>query len=199
MHLITGVFDTYEHAAAAVEALKQAGITHANISLVSRGAPDFEPDEVGDAATTGAEIGAGLGAAGGLLAGLGIVAIPGLGPVVAGGWLVATAVGAFAGAGLGAATGGLVGTLTAAGVPEADAHVLAETVKRGGAIVTARVEEPQAAIATDILRNADGMDIEARRRLLAEEGWTEFVETDPPTDPDREPATERNTLMPPIV
>jgi hypothetical protein len=199
MHLITGVFDTYEHAAEAVNALKQAGITHANISFISRDAPEFEPDEVGERATTGAEIGAGLGAAGGLLAGLGIVAIPGLGPVVAGGWLFATAIGALAGAGLGAATGGLVGALAAAGVPEADAHVLAEAVKRGGAIVTVRVDEPQATAAAAVLRDAEGMDIEARRRLLEEEGWTEFVEDDPPHDIDREPATERTTQAGPIV
>lgn len=171
MQTITGLFDSYEHATAAVHALREAGIQHADISLVSNTPDDFEIDEVGERATTGAEIGAGLGAAGGLLAGLGIVAIPGFGPVLAGGWLFATAIGAFAGAGVGAATGGLVGAMTSAGVPEPDAEVMAETVKRGGAIVTARVEETRAEVAIAIIRNAAGSDIEARREAYAREGW----------------------------
>jgi hypothetical protein len=60
-------------------------------------------DDRAEGAGKGAGIGAGLGGAADLLAGLGLLAIPGLGPVVAAGWLTATAVGAAAGA----ATGGL--------------------------------------------------------------------------------------------
>jgi hypothetical protein len=65
-----------------------------------------------------------VGGAVGLLAGLGLLAIPGIGPVVAAGWLVSTAAGAAAGG----ATGGLIGALTQAGVSEEDAHVYAEGV-----------------------------------------------------------------------
>lgn len=196
MQTITGLFDTYEHAAAAIRALNEAGIRDADISLVSSrpesvepaaveeaeaagmteavaiesdGDPD--PDAVGDDATVGGEIGAGLGAAGGLLAGLGIIAIPGLGPVVAGGWLVATALGAIAGAGLGAATGSLVGALTSAGVPEEHAHVMAESLRRGGAIVTTRVDARHAEVALAILQHAPGIDLEDRRRAYESEGW----------------------------
>jgi hypothetical protein len=57
-----------------------------------------------------------VGAGAGLLAGLGIMAIPGVGPVVAAGWLVATAVGAVVGAGVGRTSGGIIGSLTGAGV-----------------------------------------------------------------------------------
>jgi hypothetical protein len=64
-------------------------------------------------------------------------AIPGLGPVVAAGWLTATAVGAAAGA----ATGGIVGALTEAGVSKDDASLYAEGVRRGGTLVSARVPE----------------------------------------------------------
>src|SRR6218665_1970623 len=109
MRTVTGLFDTYEHASQAVHALKDAGIRSADISLVASSPADLgDDDKVGEGATTGAELGAMLGGAGGLLAGLGVLAIPGLGPVVAGGWLFATAMGAMAGAGLGAATGGIV-------------------------------------------------------------------------------------------
>ena len=63
-------------------------------------------------AATGAGIGAVVGGAGGLLTGLGIMAIPGVGPVVVAGWLAATAVGAVAGAVAGGAAGGIIGALT---------------------------------------------------------------------------------------
>ncbi len=128
--------------------------------------------------SVGGEIGAGLGAAGGLLAGLGIVAIPGFGPVVAGGWLIATAVGAIAGAGIGAATGGLVAMLTNAGITENDAHVVAESVRRGGAVVSARVDDRHVVAAAAILRNA-GADVAARREVLQGEGWQRFEDNRP--------------------
>jgi len=197
MQTITGLFDTYEHAAGAVRALGEAGIRDTDISVVFRhdlpeeppegpepeavlGAADAAAGEAGEPeadavegdATLGGEIGAGLGAAGGLLAGLGIIAIPGFGPVVAGGWLVATALGAIAGAGLGAATGSLVGALTSAGVPEDHAHVVTEGLRRGGAIVTARVDARHAEAALAILQHAPGIDLEQRRRAYEQEGWT---------------------------
>jgi hypothetical protein len=73
---------------------------------------------------TGAGIGATVSGVGGLLTGLGLglMAIPGGGPVVAAGWLVATAVGAVGGAVVGGAASGIVGLLTGAGVPEHDAN-----------------------------------------------------------------------------
>lgn len=171
---ITGLFDTYEHARQAVRLLDEAGIHRADISLVSRAGDGPAEDEVADGAATGGEIGAGLGAAGGLLAGLGIVAIPGFGAVVASGWLIATAVGAIAGAGVGAATGGLVGALTNDDIPEADAQVLAENVRRGGAVVSARVDEAHAEAAMAILRHAGGADIAGRRDSYQCEGWQGF-------------------------
>ena len=89
--------------------------------------------------------GAGLGAAAGgtigALTGLGLMAIPGVGPVVAAGWLVST----LAGAAAGAATGGVLGALTQAGVSNDDADVYAEGLRRGGAVVSARVADQDAA------------------------------------------------------
>ena len=175
MHIVTSLFDTYEHASMALRALREAGIDTADISLIANSPDDIEDEDmIGDGATTGAELGAVLGGAGGLLAGLGLVAIPGIGPVRAGGWLLATAVGAVAGAGVGAAAGGLVGALTGAGVPESDAHVFAEGLRRGGVLVTVRVGDERAHDAAQILRAANGVDIEDRRRLFEEEGWESF-------------------------
>ena len=123
MTVVTGLFDTQEEAATAVRALRDAGIDNTDISLVANGLDsviDYE-NELADDTGTGAGVGAVLGGAGGLLAGLGLLTIPGIGPVVAGGWLLATGVGAVAGAVVGGAAGGFIGALTAAGISEDDA------------------------------------------------------------------------------
>ena len=195
MRTITALFDTYDHAASAVRTLKDAGLPSSDISIVSnRAAHSFDgindreatrTTKAGDGAAAGAGVGAVAGGGAGLLAGLGTIAIPGIGPVLAGGWLVATAVGAMAGAGLGAAAGGLLGALANAGVPEAEAHVYAEGVRRGGTIVTARVDESRADTIGAILRNANGVDLEARRKDYLKEGWQGFDEEAPAYSEDQ--------------
>src|SRR6202044_3420067 len=124
------------------------GIPDSDISMVANNAENWhktdQPSNASGDAGVGAGIGAVAGGGAGLLAGLGIMAIPGVGPVVAAGWLVATAVGAVAGAAVGGAAGGLVGSLTSSGVPERDAHVYAEGVRRGGTLVSARVDDARA-------------------------------------------------------
>ena len=188
MRTVSGLFDTYIHARQAVHALEAAGIATADISLIANSPEDLYPgdeDVVARDATAGAEVGAMLGGAGGLLAGIGILAIPGIGPVVAGGWLVATLVGAAAGAGLGAATGGLIGLLTDAGVPKSDAHVYAEGIRRGGTLVTVRVSEAEHEPALRILEEQGAVDVAERRAALEAEGWQGYV------DPEAELAAEK--------
>ncbi|MGO4831548.1 hypothetical protein AB4144_04505, partial [Rhizobiaceae sp. 2RAB30] len=106
--------------------------------------------------------------------GLGLMAIPGVGPVVAAGWLASTAIGAAAGAAVGGVTGGILGALTDSGVPERDAHVYAEGVRRGGTLVTARVEDELAHQAQRIMDQHQSIDLAARRRDYEAEGWTGF-------------------------
>ena len=126
---VTGLFDHYSDATSAVDQLKAAGISEDDISIVSKNADGrYKDNDVGEDAGTGAGIGAAVGGVGGLLTGLGIMAIPGVGPVVAAGWLAATAAGAVTGAVVGGAAGGLIGALTDSGVDERDAHVYAEGV-----------------------------------------------------------------------
>jgi len=203
MRTVSGLFETYVKAAEAVHALRDAGIGKADISLIANKAEDLypgDPDPVVKDTTAGAEVGALLGGAGGLLAGLGIVAIPGLGPVVAGGWLVATLVGAVAGAGLGAATGGLIGLLTDAGIPKSDAHVYAEGVRRGGALVTARVTEAEADTATAILAKKGAADLPELRRSYEREGWSEFDEAAPElTTEQARDYRNRYPFVPPVI
>lgn len=178
MRTVTALFDSFDHAASAVRSLRDAGIESADISIVANRlvepATDDEPAEEGAAA--GAGVGAVAGGGAGLLAGLGTIAVPGIGPVLAGGWLLATAVGALAGAAVGGAAGGLLGALANAGVPEAEAHVYAEGVRRGGTLVSVRAADERAETVAAILRSADGVDIDARRTDYLAEGWGGFDE-----------------------
>jgi hypothetical protein len=169
-HVVTHLFDSYEHAASVVRDLESAGVPSNEVSIIAnRGAhPEDEPS----GASTGASVGTAIGAGTGLLAGLGILAIPGIGPVVAAGWLVATAVGAAAGL----AAGGLIGSLTDLGVSETDAHVYAEGIHRGGALVSVRTNSlPRSAI-DSIMGKYGPVDPAQRAEDYRQDGWTRFEE-----------------------
>ena len=181
--VITRLFDTYEHATQAVRELEAGGIPHSDISIVANNQGGAIPadqavDENGDAGTgagTGASIGTVLGGGAGLLAGLGMLAIPGVGPVVAAGWLIATAVGA----GVGAGAGGLLGSLVGAGVDEDEAHVYAEGVRRGGTLVTARVDEGHRSMVEGVMDRASGVTASTRGPDYRAGGWEKFDEMAP--------------------
>jgi hypothetical protein len=195
---VTALYDTYDAAVSAVNDLEASGIPHADISLVSNNVDHrYDGDHPTNAAAdagTGAGIGAAVGGVGGLLTGLGLLAIPGVGPVVAAGWLVATAVGAAGGAVVGGAAGGIVGSLTGAGVPEHDANFYAEGVRRGGTLVTARVDDARAPVAREILQHHKWVDPTARGAAYRESGWTSFDESAPPYTPEQV-AAERNRYI----
>ena len=149
---ISRLYDNYTEAQRAVTDLEAAGVPHSDISIVANNSDEWYgndkivdrdhdgKDDRAEGARTGAGIGAGVGGAAGLLTGLGLLAIPGVGPVVAAGWLAATAVGAAAGA----ASGGIIGGLTEMGMSKEDADVYAEGVRRGGTLVSARVADASA-------------------------------------------------------
>ncbi len=129
-----------------------------------------EVDDVNKTTATGAGIGGAMGGSAGLLAGLGLIAIPGLGPAVAAGWLAATAVGAAAGA----TAGGLVGALVGAGEPEEHANVYSESVRRGGTLVTTRVADQDAARIQSVLDRYKPIDPVVRGADYRREGWKTF-------------------------
>jgi hypothetical protein len=163
MRTVARLYDNYADASRVVTDLETSGISHSDISLVANqdahgryagtsttgtatesitggGTAAADPARADD---TGSEAGAKRGAltgglvggGAGLLAGIGALAIPGVGPVVAAGWLVAT----LTGMAVGAAGGGLVGALTGAGVSHEEATVYNEGVTRGGTLVTVRL------------------------------------------------------------
>ncbi len=183
---VTRLFDRFEDAKSAVAELERMGVPHSDISIVASNADgahanddrtvtaDEKAREAGKDASRGATVGAGLGGAGGLLAGLGLLAIPGLGPVVAAGWLASMAVGAVAGAVAGGATGGLVGALTHNGVDEKDAHIYAEGVRRGGSLVSARVDDARYAEVEAALSRFSAVDAKTRGDAYAATGWSKF-------------------------
>jgi uncharacterized membrane protein len=173
---ITRSYETYDIASAVVGRLEAAGVPSDDISIVSNRGENGKGDSN---AGEGAGIGGALGAAAGLLAGIGMLAIPGIGPVVAAGWLASTA----AGAAVGAAAGGLVGALTSAGVSEDDAHYHAETVRRGGSVVSVRASDEQAPAVEAILDGATPLDPAAGRAEYARDGWTGFDENAGPYRP----------------
>lgn len=187
MKTVTGLFDDYTDASAAVSALESAGVPSIDISLVSNNADKRhgEQSNAGEDAGKGAGIGAVVGGAGGLLTGLGLMAIPGVGPVVAAGWLAATAAGAVAGAVAGGAAGGLIGAMTNSGVSEDDAHVYAEGIRRGGTLVTAKVDDTLAPEAEAILKRSSWVDPAERRVAYNEQGWTRFDDTLDPYAPEQ--------------
>ncbi len=183
---ISRLYNSYSDAAKAVNDLEAAGVPHSDISLIANNSDDWystkKVDKDGDGADDraegagkGAGVGAGVGGAAGFLAGLGLLAIPGLGPVVAAGWLAATAVGAAAGA----ATGGVIGALTEAGLSKDDAETYAEGVRRGGTLVSAKVPDSEKAKLEAIL-NRSAVDVQARRTAWQKSGWKSY-------DPNAEP------------
>jgi hypothetical protein len=190
---ITRLFDNYMDAEAAIARLERLGVPQSEISVIAhnadrahnhriaRGAEGKTTGEAAaDDAAKGAAGGGALGAAGGVLAGLGLMAIPGIGPVVAAGWLASTAVGAVAGAAAGGAAGGLVGALTHAGVSKEHAHVYAESVRRGGTVVSVKVDDARAGEVERSLDQQKTVDVASRGAAYREAGWREFDETSPP-------------------
>lgn len=183
---LTGLYETREIALDTASELKAANIAETDISIVAAGeagdrtASDGETGNMTDTGVgQGAAVGGVLGGGLGLAAGLGALVIPGIGPVLALGWLLPAAVGAA----VGASGGGVLGALIGAGVNEEHAHVYAEGVRRGGSLVTVRADDTKSAIVEKILARRS-VNPEARATLYRTDGWTRFDET---ADPDVTP------------
>lgn len=178
MTTVSALFDNPAEATNASRKLQALGVPASDISVVSNNADNWYTDgddnSAADGALAGAGVGAAVGGAGGLLVGLGLMAIPGVGPVVAAGWLAATALGAAGGAATGAAAGGLVGAMVGEGIPEREANVYAEGVRRGGTLVSARVEPALVDRAQAVLNEDRRVDWTTREAAYRETGWERF-------------------------
>jgi uncharacterized membrane protein len=188
MATVVSLFRNYEDANRAVKALEEAGFKRDSFSVLARNSIVDESDTGGDAKEVAGSVGVGalgggvVGGLLGLLAGVGAIAIPGIGPAIAVGAFSAvlgTTVGA---ASVGAAVGGILGAMTKLSVTEEDAHLYAEGVKRGGVLITVETEgeaaTTAAATAQDIMKKAGAVDLGELRTQLQQTGWERFNESD---------------------
>lgn len=182
MSTVIGYFESWERADRAVRDLIAAGaprddlnvIAHddARRSATARGTVHAGDKDAGGAAG-GATAGAVLGGALGVAVGLGALVIPGVGPILAAGPIVAALAGGAAGAAAGGVAGGLVGALVDAGVPKDKAEAYAEGIRRGGVLVSLRAPSPtEAQRAERILEDAGAVDVFERAESWRKEGWT---------------------------
>ena len=183
---VVGLFDNPSDAERVIQSLVDSGFSRDDISLVANNADnrynnvagntDTDRSSTASEAGKGAEGGAIVGGVAGLLAGLGMVAIPGIGPVLAAGWLATT----LAGAGIGAVAGGLIGSLVSLGIPNEHAHIYAEGVRRGGSLVVVRTDDARAETAADILRDNGAIDVDKRHADYQATGFNGFNDAAPP-------------------
>jgi hypothetical protein len=135
---VYGIYPNYTSVERGVEGLKIAGFSNRDISVLfpqSAGSKDFAHEKgtkAPEGATTGAGTGAVVGGTMGWLLGIGALAIPGLGPFIAAGPIMA----ALAGAGVGGAVGGIAGALIGMGIPEYEAKRYEGRVKDGGILLS---------------------------------------------------------------
>jgi len=162
---VVGVFNDRDEARDAIAALKDAGFSAEDISILTpdkRETADLAEEtgtHAGSGAATGAVAGGILGGLGGWLVGIGALAIPGVGPFIAAGAFATALGGAAIGAGVGAVAGALVGM----GVPEEEAKYYEGEVKSGRTLVTVRAGGRYTE-ARELLQRYGAYDIESPRR-----------------------------------
>lgn len=136
-HSVIGLLKTRIEAENLVDSLKSAGFNHNDISALfpdKEGTKDFAHENTTKApegAVTGVTTGGLLGGTLGLLAGIGALAIPGVGPLIAAGPIMAT----LSGAAVGATVGGLTGALIGMGIPEYEAKMYEGKIRDGNILL----------------------------------------------------------------
>jgi uncharacterized membrane protein len=159
---VFGIAATQGEAQQIVEQLQTQGFATSEISVLmpdtggTRDMGHVKASKAPEGATTGAATGGATGGVLGLLAGLGALAIPGLGPFIAAGPIM----GALSGAAVGAATGGIAGGLIGLGIPEIEAKRYEEKLKKGNYLVAVHTDESEDVDrAKEIFRTAKAEDV----------------------------------------
>lgn len=165
MATVIGIFASRDQAEKAVQAMREKGITDQEISIVAKkekiggertgGGRDDEEGGMNMMAgdlSTGMATGGALGGLAGVLAGAGALAIPGLGPIVAAGPIVAGLTGA--------AAGGLTGSLIDMGIPQERGQYYEEKVKEGKILAVVKADDKKVSEAAMILRQNGATDVE---------------------------------------
>jgi hypothetical protein len=159
---VFGLARDREHASRIVDQLKAAGFSNQDISVLmsekssSRDFAHEKETKAPEGAVTGAVTGGTIGGVLGWLAGIGALAIPGVGPLIAAGPIMA----ALSGAAVGAATGGIAGALIGMGIPEYEAKRYESSVKEGKVLVSVHSDNAdQTRRAKEIFEQAGAEDI----------------------------------------
>jgi hypothetical protein len=171
-----GIYATREMAENAVDRLLAQGFRNEDISVMLQdnvGTKDFAHEKntkAPEGTTTGAVAGATVGGTLGLLAGIGALAIPGLGPFIAAGPIMAT----LAGIGSGGVVGGIVGALVGMGIPEYEAKRYEGRIKEGGILLSVHCDNSDwVGKAKNLLKETGAEDISSTGEASADFGKTD--------------------------
>jgi hypothetical protein len=175
---VYGIYSNRTAAENAVDRLLEAGFRNEDISVLlqdNAGTKDFAHDKdtkAPEGTTTGVLTGGAIGGTLGLLAGIGALAIPGLGPFIAAGPIMGT----LAGLGSGGAIGGIIGALIGMGIPEYEAKRYEGRVKEGGILLSVHCDSSDwVSKAKDLLKHTGAEDVSS-----AGEASADYAETDKP-------------------
>ena len=171
MTAVFGIYPTTAQAERSVDRLMAAGFTSDDISVLL---PDHNSTKqfahekntkAPEGTATGVAAGGAIGGTLGLLAGIGALAIPGVGPLIAAGPIM----GALAGLGVGGAVGGLIGALVGMGIPEYEAKRYEGRIKDGGVLLSVHCDTADQIIrAKDLLKQTGAEDISSSGEASAE-------------------------------
>jgi hypothetical protein len=161
---VFAIFPTRDSAETCVDRLTASGFAQEDVSVLMSdidSSRDFAAEKntkAPEGTATGVGVGGVIGGTLGLLAGIGALAIPGVGPLIAAGPIM----GALAGLGVGGAVGGIVGALVGLGIPEYEAKRYEGHIKNGGILVSVHCDtSDEITHAKHILKDAGGTDIAA--------------------------------------
>ena len=168
---VFGIYKTANQAEETVDRLLRAGFKNDDISVLlqdNKSSRDFAHEKntkAPEGTTTGVAAGGVIGGTLGLLAGVGALAIPGVGPFIAAGPIM----GALAGLGVGGAVGGLIGALVGMGIPEYEAKRYEGRIKEGGVLLSAHCDTSERiTLAKDILKQTAAEDISSSGEASAD-------------------------------
>ncbi|HUG82047.1 MAG TPA: hypothetical protein VML01_10310 [Bryobacterales bacterium] len=165
---VFGIYKSRDHAERAVDRILATGFSNNDVSVLLpdvQSSKDFahkKDTKAPEGATAGVTAGGAVGGTLGLLAGIGALAIPGVGPLIAAGPIM----GALAGLGVGGAVGGVIGALVGMGLPEYEAKRYEGRVKDGGVLLSVHCDtSEEISSAEEVLEETGAEDISSSGEL----------------------------------
>lgn len=175
---VFGIYQTRLQAERSVDRLLASGYSNDDISVLlpdNQGSKDFAHEKntkAPEGTTAGVTTGGAIGGTLGLLAGIGVLAVPGVGPFIAAGPIM----GALAGLGVGGAVGGLIGALAGMGIPEYEAKRYEGHIKAGGVLLSVHCDTAgEISRAKELLKETGAQDISSSGESSADYPAAEAV------------------------